>query len=234
MITKNKVGLAQGLFLRAFRICDPSLLNDEINHVRTSLKRLAYPTRILNKANWKARNSYFCVQSQKAQLPEIDKNIIVPYVPTLESFKPALRNLNTGLVFQYKNKLKNVLTKNNPTNSKSIQCGVYKIPCKVCNKVYIGETGRDLSKRLTEHKNDIVNQKPESGVAAHVFETSHNFDFEHAQIVYSCNNKLKRHIVESALIAHDSDMCVNLNFGFSPHNQLLSRWITSLITPECN
>ena len=32
---------------------------------------------------------------------------------------------------------------------------VYQIPCKNCNQVYIGETGRTLATRLQEHKDDV-------------------------------------------------------------------------------
>ena len=31
---------------------------------------------------------------------------------------------------------------------------VYKIPCRQCEKVYIGETGRQLGPRITEHRNE--------------------------------------------------------------------------------
>ncbi len=122
------------------------------------------------------------------------------------------------------------MNKNKPSQ-KSTDHGVYKIPCKCCDKFYIGETGRDLAQRLKEHKTDIINRKSHSGVANHVLETSHNFDFEQAKIVYPCSDKRKRHLVESALIIEQSEYCVNLNTGFSPHNKLLAKTICSLVKP---
>ena len=36
------------------------------------------------------------------------------------------------------------------------KCGVvYKVLCKNCKRVYIGETGRKLGTRLTEHQKDV-------------------------------------------------------------------------------
>ena len=81
--------------------------------------------------------------------------------------------MDTNLVFKYENKLSHNLVNNKPkVNHES---GVYKIPCKSCEKSYIGETGRTLTKRIEEHKKDIEKQKPDSGVAEHVRDTDHFF-----------------------------------------------------------
>ena len=230
-----KVGLAQCLFLRALRVCSPEYLKDEIDHIKFALKKLAYPERILDKAYWKARKTAFRNVSDKEIEPMTQdnvipvRNIVVPYVPTLEKFKGPLKQINYGLVFKYNNKISNCLTSNSPP----IPGGVYKIPCKVCPKLYIGETGRTLQDRIGEHKSDIV--KPErklsSGVVSHVWDTGHLFDFTKAEMLFNSNDLTKRHLVESAVIKHYShqDLSLNLNYGFSPHNNVLSKHITQLI-----
>ena len=198
---------------------------------------MAYPETILRKALWKARKTHF--RGPKPIISELDDddysdrvigNIVVPYVPTLEKFKRPLRNLKYGLIFQYKNKLSTCLTKNSPG---ALETGVYKIPCKVCPKLYIGETGRSIPERMSGHKNDVKKLDPNlaSGVVNHSLETGHRFDFEGAQMVYRSNNLYKRHIVESAVITHFNqfDQTVNLNRGFSPHNDMLSKIIFDLI-----
>ena len=32
---------------------------------------------------------------------------------------------------------------------------VYEVPCHDCNKLYTGETGRQLGKRIAEHKKEV-------------------------------------------------------------------------------
>ena len=96
--------------------------------------------------------------------------------------------------------------------------------------VYFGETGRDLERRIKEHKDDIVLCKPASAVANHVWETNgHQFDFPNAKVIFKSNYTLRRHIVESALITKYKHSCVNLNYGFNPTNKVLSNFITSLV-----
>ncbi len=90
--------------------------------------------------------------------------------------------------------MQTIYVRNTPSNKLS-DCGVYTIPCKVCDQMYIGETGRDLSIRIKDHKKDIVNRKIESGVANHVLTTGHNLDFDKARVVSPCPNTTKRHIL---------------------------------------
>jgi predicted GIY-YIG superfamily endonuclease len=46
--------------------------------------------------------------------------------------------------------------------------GVYRIPCE-CGLVYIGETGRNLSVRLKEHKTNCEKaEQDKSAVAKHI------------------------------------------------------------------
>ena len=61
--------------------------------------------------------------------------------------------------------------------------------------------------------------------------TDHFFDFKNAKIVYPSNKRKKRHIVESALVNTftKSNLTVNLNAGFAPHNDFLTRHVKELI-----
>ena len=130
--------------------------------------------------------------------------------------KRPLTDLNTNLVFNYENKLSHNLVMNKPKDKPT--SGVYKIPCKDCEKSYIGETGRCLEKRITEHKKDIVMQKSESGVAEHVRESDHFFDFKNAKIAHYSKSIHKRDIIKLAIINKYSklDLTVNLHKGFGP------------------
>ena len=71
--------------------------------------------------------------------------------------------------------------------------GVYRIPCGL---VYIGETGRNLSLRLKEHKTNCENAELEkSAVAKHFWTNDHRMKWNEASILeiegykFSCKNK---------------------------------------------
>ena len=45
---------------------------------------------------------------------------------------------------------------------------IYSIPCKGCDKVYIGETGRGIEKRIYEHKADIRKHNRANSLVLHI------------------------------------------------------------------
>ena len=50
---------------------------------------------------------------------------------------------------------------------------VYQIPCKDCEKIYIGETSQWFDERESQHKRAVSNKDTTNGIAQHVYETSH-------------------------------------------------------------
>ena len=74
---------------------------------------------------------------------------------------------------------------------------VYKLGCGDCNACYIGETGRQVDDRMTEHKRDIENKKANSKVFEHVQSTGHVFDFDNVSVLDHCNHKKVRLHLES-------------------------------------
>ena len=78
--------------------------------------------------------------------------------------------------------------------------GVYVIPCSGCSQCYVGETGRDFSVRLSEHRSYVRNQNEKSAVFNHVSSENHSIDWANSRIVYPSNNKSNRLAVESSLI----------------------------------
>src|SRR5690606_27414088 len=59
--------------------------------------------------------------------------------------------------------------------------GVYCIPCRDCNAVYIGETGRTIRTRMQEHKLDVRLMKVGSAVAEHARDNEHSIAFENVR-----------------------------------------------------
>ena len=72
--------------------------------------------------------------------------------------------------------------------SRNRQGAVYKINCSDCHASYIGETGRNLTTRLTEHKRATRKGDVNNHIAEHHRLTNHTIDWDSAQcLIYSTN-----------------------------------------------
>ena len=107
-----------------------------------------------------------------------------------------------------------------PTNQNS---AVYSIPCDTCKKVYIGETYRGMDKRVKEHKADIRHVRSTTGLAKHIFEYSHDVDWNGVKILKSGLEKKKRKAMESAYIAIYEN--ININTGTMKISQYAAKSI---------
>jgi hypothetical protein len=51
----------------------------------------------------------------------------------------------------------------------------YKLTCPDCNKVYVGQTGRNFTVRFNEHKNAFKKNSHTTNFAKHLIEQTHSF-----------------------------------------------------------
>ena len=77
------------------------------------------------------------------------------------------------------------------------QGAIYKIACSDCNATYIGETGRNLNTRLTEHKRATKNKDPNNHIAEHHKHTGHSINWDSAASITHCTNYHQRRLLES-------------------------------------
>ena len=79
-----------------------------------------------------------------------------------------MKEVGVQVYHSSQNKLFRSLCTHKDSVDESQKPGVYRIPCE-CGLVYIGETGRNLSKRLKEHKSNCEKAElDKSAVAKHV------------------------------------------------------------------
>ena len=74
---------------------------------------------------------------------------------------------------------------------------VYNVHCNDCSAVYVGQTKRKLSHRLSEHKKSLLKLNIKSNVRDHAKQCKHNINFENAKITYFENNYHARLFLES-------------------------------------
>ena len=75
---------------------------------------------------------------------------------------------------------------------------VYEIPCQDCERV--GETGRSLQKRMTEHKAAVRRGDRNNGITVHTWDEDHRIDWEGANIKEVEQQLWKRKALEAVHI----------------------------------
>ena len=90
--------------------------------------------------------------------------------------------------------LTNVKDKVEPKNR---QGAVYKIKCCDCPATYVGETGRNLNTRLTEHRRATKNGDNKTNIAEHHLQTDHRIDWDSAECISFSTEYYQRLTLES-------------------------------------
>ena len=74
---------------------------------------------------------------------------------------------------------------------------VCKVKCYDCQATYIGETGRNISTRLTEHKRATRNGDDNNHIAVHHLQTKHQSDWNSATCITYSTDYYQRLTLES-------------------------------------
>ena len=101
---------------------------------------------------------------------------------------------------------------------------VYKINCGQCTSVYVGQTGKNLSKRLHEHQLATKRHDALSQLSAHQDHYDHKFDFESTTIVARAPTRSAREFLEAW---HSGPDAINRHVEMDPIYEVLTRKPTS-------
>ena len=200
-----KLSVLSSLFLRAYRICTPCFLDKEIDLLFGIFSKLGYPIWFIRKAHFKARKSFYAPRQNVT--PFQKPAMVFPFVKELKSTVQNLNILGIKTVFNYPNTIGKSVMRNSPKNDNEI--GVYKIPCKRCPQVYVGESGRSFDIRLNEHKQAVSHGNTSNALFLHMSENNHQINWQGAELLIKENNTKKRKIIESAII----NSCPTMNIS---------------------
>ena len=124
--------------------------------------------------------------------------MFVPYIKgASERVDKILQRYGYKLGHQLTHTLESKLSKLNDMRPDSDKCSViYKIKCNECNHVYIGETGKELYKRVSEHMLSVRRGDNLSAIYHHISETGHSMNWDHTEVLAQQNTAEKRRILE--------------------------------------
>ena len=194
-----KIGLACNLFLRALRICSPEFCNEEFNTIRQQLTKLLYPRFIIEKAICKARGIYFGGNiKHENNVHDPKDKIVIPYSKEVKIASETLGK-NSPIIFSYPSTIGSALV-NVYQNKNDVTAGVYRIPCKDCDKWYYGQTGRSLQARKKEHMDSVRKAQNNSAIFQHMSTNNHRIGWDQSELIYKSTCEYKRKIIEAALI----------------------------------
>ncbi|XP_035659380.1 E3 ubiquitin-protein ligase TRIM71-like [Branchiostoma floridae] len=189
----------------------------EVKHIKQALSLCGYPDWTFKRVQHQSNKP----KPKKEKKKEEQKSkgmIIIPYVKGItETLERIFRKHAIATAVKPKTTLRNLLVhpKDRLEDSSKTDC-VYKIPCKSCDKVYIGETGRTFNTRLEEHKKEAKNSKGsaytrsqkkaaeqtenKSAVTDHIHRNNCVIDWEGARVIDREENRRTRWIKEAVWI----------------------------------
>ena len=190
------------MFLRAYRLCDGCHLQQELDYLYRAFQEAGFPTRVIGEVHSAVKRKFYSAPSQS--LPEENQpppTIALPHTTFVNNYvKPLFRANGSRVVSSSTCTLRNHLISNRPPLEEGVGGSVYSIPCLNCDKVYIGQSGRDFNVRLGEHKAAVRLGKVNNACAKHTLHDNHNIDWSNAKTLYKSNILTNRLVVESTLI----------------------------------
>lgn len=179
-----KSGTIRCLTKRAVNICDETNMKEEKSHIRDAFARNGYPERMVEC------HLIGTTRQPKTTPDPVDPTTKPPslYLPCVqglsEKIQTACKKIGVEAVFKSHGTLRQLLmkvkSKRPAMRRKEV---VYRIPCQDCDVAYIGETGRSLQKRLTEHKYAVKSNDRKNGMAVHAWDMDYRPDWDAAEVV---------------------------------------------------
>ena len=201
----HKASVVRTLMSRASELSSNGVVRvAEEKKVVDALKQNGYPLRFIQRHS---RCSNLPRPVEDDQSPP-RTSLTLPYISGLsEAIKRILGPLDIKVAFRPHSTLRRQLVHPKDPVPLDQRTGVvYQIPCSECPKVYIGQSGRTLKQRLSEHRQAL--QKGDtaaSALAEHVWSTGHQVNLSKAEVIDSHPFVTTRCLLESWHIQRHSN-----------------------------
>ena len=193
----HKASVVRTLMSRASDLSSNSVVRvAEEERVVDALKQNGYPLRFIQKHSH-CRNLPRPVEDD--QRPP-RTSLTLPYIRGLsETIRRILGPLDIQVAFRPHSTLKRQLVHpKDPVPMDQRTGAVYQIPCSECPNVYVGQSGRTLKHRLSEHRRALQKEDvAASALAEHVWSTGHQVNLSEAKVIDSQPFATMRCLLES-------------------------------------
>ena len=219
---QHKLGVIRTLLDRGNDIVTEEVdRQKEEQHIVEALTRCGYPEWSFRRVKHQIETKLERKSEKNKKRKEAERSkgqVILPYVKGVtEGISRILNKHLVATAVKPMQTIRNILVHPKDKVDKMDKCEiVYKIPCKSCDKVYVGETGRKFGTRLKEHQKDVeANQKGaytrstkkeskmeinKSAITDHANQHNHQIDWEGARIIDRESEWKTRTIKESVHI----------------------------------
>ena len=193
-VTSQKRNVVNSLYNRAKSLCSDENKTEEFEYLRNVLKFNNYPAKFIKDT--------MNHNDQKVTLQDHNNTsyFSAPYVKgASERLNRIFKKYDIQFGFKSRNTIKSHLCHLKDKHSNEDSCGVvYQVPCKDCEDIYVGETGRSLGTRIKEHQNNVKKFNPNSLIFNHLLENDHSIDWHNSKILAQSSHQKPRQFLESA------------------------------------
>ena len=212
----QKSTVIRGLFLRAFRYCDPQYLQEELQLVEHSFLQLGYTETFIQKCRisaYKGRMNEVKIENLRSlqelpfagnivapvEKPQPLATIALPFHPCMLKLRPRLSEMGIRLAFTTNSAIGRQLRRKSSARVQP-RGSVYVVNCSGCDQVYVGQTGKPVEDRMEGHARDPTNETTYSAVHRHNALPGHIMDLCNPTPVFKSDCKTTRTTVEAALL----------------------------------
>lgn len=207
-----KIGIINTLLHRGSTHCsNKENLEKEIKVISSSLVKNNYPKQLINNVKRKRERKEKKEDGVKKTKEKLKHKITLPYIPRLgEKIKRIGLKFGISTIFKSSNTIKSKLVKFKPKNPVINKNVIYSIPCE-CDKIYVGETGRELNVRVKEHRTAVEKKKDIniSKLVEHSLETGHRILWEDVRAIGKEEEWRKRKIHEAGVILNGGNRIIS-------------------------
>ena len=171
---------------RAYTYCsDEQLLAEELSYLLEVFVQNGYPEKVVHRIRYNEKKPVKLHQQSIDKKTDFANVFYVPYHNRAKRlYKILQEQFGITTIFKKTTTLGNLIKKKGRQKEKQFTSNtVYKVPCKECNKSYIGQSKNSIAKRVSQHKavcrrnvklSKLKSSKTDNGIAFHHIKTEHD------------------------------------------------------------